>query len=207
VSLTLFSLGLHAGIARHELARGAPAGGAVSDAVQAVSELAQAAMAEMRASIFELRGGEVAEHGLVAALSAHAAALSHRHDVRITVTGPDERLPLDPGVEELVFRVGQEALSNAVKHSGADGVWAHIQRDPARVSMTVRDQGVGFDPTRFYAGHLGLELMRSRMREAGGWISIDSAPGAGTTLTADVPVALTGRGLRGPRAAPPASVC
>jgi signal transduction histidine kinase len=187
VSQTLFSLGLHAGIARHELARGAPAYGAASDAVDVVSELAQAALLEMRASIFELRGGAVAEQGLVAALSAHAAALSARHDVSIDVSGPDQRLPLEPDVHERLFRVGQEALSNAVKHARADRVSVEIRLEPGRVRLTVRDQGVGFDPACSYPGHMGLELMRSRMRDVGGWISIDSAPGAGTTVTAGVP--------------------
>jgi signal transduction histidine kinase len=206
VSQTLFSLGLQAGIARHQLARGASADGVALSAVEAVSDLAQAALAEMRASIFELRGGGIAEQGMVAALSAHAANLAVRHDVRITVTGPDERLPLDPGVEDLLFRVGQEALSNAVKHGRGDDVRAQVHLEPGRVRMTVRDQGVGFDPARSYAGHLGLELMRSRMREVGGWLSIDSVPGAGTTVTAEVAAAPTERGLPGPPAARPASL-
>jgi signal transduction histidine kinase len=204
VSQTLFSLGLHAGIARHALARGAPADGAASDAVEVVSQLAQAALLEMRASIFELRGGAVAEQGLVAALSAHAAALSVRHDVPITVTGPDQRLPLDPQVEERLFRVGQEALSNAVKHSRRDGVSVQVQLEPKRVNMTVRDQGVGFDPTCSYAGHMGLELMRSRMQDAAGWISIDSALGVGTTVTAGVPVTGVSRPPSAPLVAPTA---
>lgn len=188
VSQTLFSLGLHAGIARHEAARAVlPEDSALPEAIAEVAGLAQAALLEMRASIFDLRGGAVAEQGLVTALAAHGAALAVRHDVRVAVTGPEDKLPLAPAVEETLFRIGQEAITNAVKHSGSPSVSAEVQLADACVVLTVRDQGAGFDPDASYAGHLGLDLMRARAAEAGGNALINSAPGAGTTIRVTVP--------------------
>lgn len=210
VSQTLFTLGLHTEIAKHEVARieNAPVG-PLADAIGEVAELARGALLEMRASIFDLRGGAVAEQGLVAALAAHGAGLAVRHDVRVGVDGPSERLPLDPGHEELLFRIGQEAVTNAVKHSGSAAISVHVAVEPAAVDLTVRDDGAGFDSDRSYSGHLGLELMRSRAIEAGGRLTIESAPGAGTTVRVRFPAARPPADSPAPPAqpaAPPVSV-
>lgn len=214
VSQTLFSLGLHAGIAKHEAGRTElSSGSALPEAIAEMAALAQAALLEMRASIFDLRGGAIAEQGLVTALAAHGAALTVRHDVRVTVTGPDDRLPLLPRTEELLYRIGQEAITNAVKHSGSEAVIAQVSADGGMVTLIVCDQGGGFDPDSSYAGHLGLGLMRSRAAETGGTVEVTSAPGSGTTVRATVPAdpmpANGLAGLPGPRgrlAAPPGSV-
>lgn len=209
VSQTLFSLGLHAGIAKHELERPPAADRVVlSDAIDELGELAHAALVEMRASIFDLRGDAVTEQGLVAALGAHAAAVSVRHDVQVTVQCHDERLSLAPHTEELLFRVGQEAITNAVKHSGSATVTAEVGFDGSHVSLVVSDQGMGFDPARTYRGHMGLELMRSRAAETGGSISVDSQGGVGTTVRIVVPAVTEVATMPGPRArraTPPAS--
>lgn len=210
VSQTLFSLGLHAGIAKHEVAR-AELGteSRLPAAIEAVAELAQGALMEMRGSIFDLRGGAVAEQGLVAALAARGAALSVRHDVQVTVEGPLQRLPLSPEVEELLFRVGQEAITNAVKHSGSSTVSVEAAIEGRRVTLVVRDHGTGFDPSRSYAGHLGLELIRSRAADAGGSVAIHSSPQEGTTVRVVVPASATDASspaLPVPRVAPPAFV-
>jgi signal transduction histidine kinase len=193
VSQTLFTLGLHAGIARHEAARAAlPQGSTLPGALEDVAGLAQAALLEMRASIFDLRGGAVAEQGLVTALAAHGAALTVRHDVQVRVTGPEDRLPLAPQAEESLFRIGQEAITNAVKHSGCPEVSAEVLLAGAaggdgQVVLVVRDRGVSFDPAASYAGHLGLRLMRSRAADIGGSAEIASRPGEGTTVRVSVP--------------------
>jgi signal transduction histidine kinase len=210
VSQTLFSLGLYAGIAKHEVARAelAPES-ALPATVDELAELARGALLEMRASIFELRGGALAEQGLVAALGAHGAALAVRHDARVTVEGPDERLPLPPDTEELLFRIGQEALTNAAKHSGSQTIAAEVTLSEGDVALVIHDRGVGFDPSRSYGGHLGLELMRSRAADAGGSITIESVPHAGTSVRAVVPALATPEvqsGAPAPPEASPASV-
>ncbi len=131
VSQTLFSLGLHVGIAKHETARAElDSQSPLAATIDEVAKLARGALLEMRASIFELRGGAVAEQGLVAALGAHAAALAVRHDVQMSVDGPSQRLSLSPEAEELLFRIGQEAMTNAVKYSRSTTI--AVQRRPRR---------------------------------------------------------------------------
>jgi signal transduction histidine kinase len=209
VSQTLFSLGLHAGIAKHEVARAElGTGSELPASIDAVADLARGALLEMRASIFELRGGAIAEQGLVAALGAHGAALAVRHDVEVSVDGPPERLPLAPEVEEALFRIGQEAMTNAVKHAGGTSVSARASVDDGGITMLISDHGVGFDPSRSYGGHLGLELMRSRAADAGATIAIESVPGAGTTVRVTVPAGAKAASPAPParRAEPPASV-
>ncbi len=198
VSQTLYSLGLHAGIAQHEIAEGAVPDGRLSAAVEEVAGLAQGALLEMRASIFELRAGAVAEQGLVAALEAHGTAMSLRHGLRVDVTGPMQRLAVTARVEELLFRIGQEALTNAVKHSGGRTVSVRVAGADGRVTLEVRDDGVGFDPARTYAGHLGLDLLRSRATEAGGSATIRSGVGSGTSVLVSVPLGVRPGVGRGP---------
>jgi signal transduction histidine kinase len=188
VSQTLFSLGLQAGIAKHAVRQVTPGSdGALREAIHEVSQLAQSALLEMRASIFELRGDAIAERGLVAALSAHATALSVRYDVAVTVEGPGPRLPLDGEREELLFRIGQEAITNALKHSGGSRVAARAAVEGDRVSLEVTDDGGGFDAAGVYPGHLGLELMRARATAAGGSVLIRSSPRAGSTVRVVLP--------------------
>ncbi len=211
VSQTLFSLGLHAGIAKHEMQRAElPDRSALPAAIDEVANLAHGALVEMRAAIFELRGGAVAEQGLVAALGAHGAALSVRHDIGVSVEGPRERLPLNPDCEELLFRIGQEAMTNAVKHSGSSSVSVQVELDAEAVVMRVVDQGTGFDPSRAYGGHLGMELMRSRAAQAGGSVQVDSSSHTGTTIRVRVPANATvvapRQGLPESRPARPVSV-
>ncbi len=210
VSQTLFSLGLHTGIAKHEVARATLAPGSTLPAtIDEVAELAHGALLEMRASIFELRGGAVAEQGIVAALAAHGAALTVRHDVHVTIEGPDDRLPLASQAEELLFRIAQEAMTNAVKHSGSQTVSVSLAVERGQAQLVVCDQGVGFDADRSYAGHLGLELMRTRAADAGGTATVQSSPDSGTTVRAVVPTSATAEvspDPLGPPVARPASV-
>ncbi|MGH2894666.1 MAG: hypothetical protein ACRDPM_15595 [Solirubrobacteraceae bacterium] len=77
----------------------------------------------------------------MAALAAHASALAIRHDADVHVDGPQERLPLSADAEERLFRIGQEAMTNAVKHSGSATVSAQVTVESERVSLAVRDQG------------------------------------------------------------------
>ena len=195
VSQSLFSLTLHTRTAELALARaGLDADSDLGRPLQQVSELTRGALAEMRALIFELRPGALAEEGLGAALSKHAAAVTAREGLEISVHVPDERLPLAVEQEEHLYRLAQEALHNAVKHAQADHAWVELVAGDGEVVLTVRDDGVGFDPAESHPGHFGLETMRERATRIGAELSVESAPGAGTTVRVQVP-----------EAAPPAS--
>jgi signal transduction histidine kinase len=144
-------------------------------------------LAEMRALIFELRPGALAEEGLVAALTKQASALSAQEGLVIEVDGPGERLPLGPEVEEQLYRLGQEALANVVKHARASSATIRIAAKDDTVLMEVSDDGRGFDPAAVGRDHFGLRSMRGRVADLGGRLEVSSAPGRGTVLRVEVP--------------------
>ena len=141
----------------------------------------------MRALIFELQPGALAEEGLVAALSKQASALSAREGLLIEVDGPGEHLPIGAEVEEQLYRVGQEALANVVKHARASRATVRIATTGDTVSIVVSDDGRGFDPAAVGPEHFGLRSMRGRVADLGGQLEITSIPGRGTSLRVEVP--------------------
>jgi signal transduction histidine kinase len=190
VSQSLFSLTLHARTAELALAKaGVDPEGPLGRPLQEVSRLTRGALAEMRALIFELRPGALAEEGLGAALEKHAAAVTAREGLDISVHAPEQRLALAVEQEEHLYRLAQEALHNIVKHAGAQHAWVEVQSRAGSVVMTVRDDGAGFDPAEPRPGHLGLRTMEDRAAEVGGRLAVRSAPGAGTTVRIELPLA------------------
>jgi len=90
----------------------------------------------------------------------------------------------DAEAELGLLRVAQEAVGNAVRHAGARQVTVRLEHAEAQVRLTVADDGRGFDPDALPPGQaFGITGMRERAARAGGRISIDSAPGSGTTVT------------------------
>ena len=163
--------------------------GAVGEKLSQLRELAQEALAEMRALIFEMRPGSLADEGLAAALSKHVAAVESRTGLPIMLEA-DEVRGLNLGLEEALYRVCQEALHNVVKHAAAHQASIEVRQDGDRVFVIVTDDGVGFDPLAVAgegSGHLGLAGMRARIERFGGHLDIQSAPGSGTRLEATVP--------------------
>lgn len=148
-----------------------------------VLKLAEAATAEMRALIFELRPDSLQQQGLVAALSKQAAVMRSRHGFLVEIHLCAEP-PLAPEAKEALYRVAQEALNNIVKHAQARKVHLRLQQQEGRVELEIRDDGVGFDSLREYPGHLGLVSMRERIERLGGSFWLESATGAGTTVRA-----------------------
>lgn len=149
-------------------------------------ELQRDALGEMRALIFELRPGNIEEHGLIQALRTHSASLSGRIGLPVLVEAElPERPPID--VEETLYRIAQEALHNVVKHASARQVRLELGRAGDGVRLRVIDDGRGFDPAQVPDGHLGLAGMRSRAERLGGTLTVASSPGTGTTIEVVVP--------------------
>ncbi|MEO8457370.1 MAG: ATP-binding protein, partial [Chloroflexota bacterium] len=123
--------------------------------------------------------------GIVAALNKQIAATSARYELAITAELSEEPdIPLDG--KEMLYRIGQEALHNIVKHAQATSVRVCLQHVNGRLELTVADDGVGFDPAGEFPGHLGLRSMRERAAKAGGDLTIESEPGAGSTVTVTI---------------------
>ncbi len=150
-----------------------------------VLHLAEAGMAEMRALIFELRPESLQNEGLVAALSKHGASMQARHHIAVETEFCEEpQLSFD--CKEALYRIAQEALHNIVKHARATQASIRLADDGDGVTLEVRDNGAGFDPTGDFPGHLGLKSMRERIEKLGGTLTIDSAPGRGTAVVARI---------------------
>jgi signal transduction histidine kinase len=188
VSQSLFSTTLHVRTAQHALElEELDSTGPVGEQLSEIGQLTRGALAEMRALIFELRPGALAEEGLVTAVTKQAAALSAREGLAIEVDGPDERLPLEPEVEEQLYRLGQEALANVVKHARATSATVRIAATDDTVSVEVSDDGRGFDPAAVGPDHFGLRSMRGRVADLGGRLQVTSTPGRGTVLRVEIP--------------------
>jgi signal transduction histidine kinase len=188
VSQSLFSTTLHLRSAQRAVTHeGIDPTGPVGVPLNEAATLTQGALAEMRALIFELRPGALSEEGLVVALGEHAAALGAREGLAIEVDGPSERLPLAPDAEEQLYRLGQEALANVVRHAGANSAAVRLAAGDGRVTMEIRDNGRGFDPAAVSGSHFGLRSMHGRVADLGGELEVTSAPGRGTVVRAAVP--------------------
>jgi signal transduction histidine kinase len=149
-------------------------------------DLQREALAEMRALIFELRPGNLEQDGLNRALRTHTAAIQGRIGLPVVVESSlQDRLPL--AIEEVLYRIAQEALHNVIKHAGARQVRVEVGRTTKGVRLRIVDDGKGFDPRLVPDGHLGLAGMRARADKIGATFSCHSEPGQGTTIEVLVP--------------------
>jgi signal transduction histidine kinase len=137
--------------------------------------------------IFELRPESLETEGLVAALTKQAASMHARHNITVNTAFCEEpKMPFE--VKEAFYRIAQEALNNTVKHARATVVDLSLMCVDGRVTLEVRDNGTGFDPSGSFPGHLGLRSMRERIAHLGGALEIDSAPGKGTCVSAQIAI-------------------
>ena len=151
-------------------------------------------IARVRRISVDLRPPLLDEVGLVPALRAYLQSQAAVSGLAISFhagEAPDEapfRLP--PDHEIACFRVVQEAITNVLRHAGARRIDVHVTRSGNRVSLSIRDDGRGFDPATLNdaatRGHLGVAGMRERIRARGGQFRLLSAPGQGTTVEVDV---------------------
>ena len=180
VTQALFAASLKAEAIRR---RWRPASDEARENVQDVERLARGALAEMRTLLMEMHPDALAEASLPRLLELLAAAAEggSRVAVHVDVRGA-ARLPEHVGVA--LFRTAQEALQNMSRHSGATEAWVILDSAAPIVRLSVRDDGRGFDTAAVPTDHLGLRMMRERAEDAGIRVTVESAPGAGTTVTA-----------------------
>ena len=137
--------------------------------------------------IVHLRPAALESQGLAEALAKHVEVLRrvHRREIALTLEGA---APVAAAIEGDVFRIAQEALHNALRHAGAARIDVVLRSEPGRVELEVGDDGTGFEPAApgLRSRSLGLTTMAERARAAGGALTIDSAPGSGTTVRLEV---------------------
>jgi PAS domain S-box-containing protein len=172
----------------------APSLATVREQVSELRRVTARTLDEVRRLARGLRPGVLDELGLVPAIEQLAVDHSQLHSIAVEVSAVGfgaERLP--PAVEAALYRVIQEALTNAAKHSGARTVNVVLQRRRELVQAIVSDDGCGFDVeatlrTPAARAHLGLHGMRERAALLGGTVTIESTPGEGTTIYVRVPI-------------------
>jgi signal transduction histidine kinase len=127
--------------------------------------------------------------GLAVAAGSFCREFSHQHEVEVEFVQSSipRSIPKDTSLS--LFRVLQEALQNAVKHSGVRQFKVDLRGTPEQIHLTIRDLGSGFNPqSAMIHGGLGLISMRERLQLVGGQLSINSALGRGTTISARAPL-------------------
>jgi len=186
VSQALFGvvLGARTAIQQAEQAGNAPP----SEAMNYVLKLSEAALAEMRALIYELRPESLQAEGLIAALRRQATALSARHNLQVELQVDDEELILPIKATEALYRIGVEAVQNTIKHALATKIVMQVRKTADEVVMQIQDNGHGFDLSVPHPGHFGLIGMRERAENLGAQFLIQSVSGEGTRIEVHIPL-------------------
>ncbi|MFQ3534821.1 MAG: histidine kinase [Aggregatilineales bacterium] len=148
-----------------------------------LSDLMQGALAEMRTLLLELRPSALLEADLGDLIRQLAETIKGRSRMRV-VYHAEGKNELPPNVQIAFFRLAQEALNNALKHSRAQHIKIHLARTAQRTELLIQDDGRGFDPQAVGGDHMGIHIMHERAREAGIQLNLISKPNQGTQLQA-----------------------
>jgi len=144
---------------------------------------------DVQALSHELHSSKLQLLGIVPAIRGFCSEVSARQKVEVDFSHQNVPESVRPDIALCLFRVLQEALQNAVRHSCAVHFTVNLRGTPEALTVTVRDGGRGFDPESVsQAGGLGLTSMRERLRLVAGHLTIESQPGRGTTIVAQVPL-------------------
>lgn len=176
--------GIVAQLEAAEQARGDPA--ELSRHLTQARALARSSLTEARRSVRALRPEQLERASLPEAIDELARAWSVRSAVPVDVETTGRPTPLGPAIEAAIFRAAQEALSNVAKHGAASRVHLTLTYLDDALLLDVADNGSGFDPAAHTHGY-GLVAMRQRLAGVAGHLTVESAPGAGTTINAAVP--------------------
>ncbi len=186
----LIALSQRVDLVRRALQRGEQ--GPAQSLLEEVRRMAGEMLEGVRRFSRDLRPLYLEELGFVPALEALAqeAGRQGHLPVEVRLEGTPRRLP--PARELTLYRIAQEALSNALRHAQAGHIWLTLRFDDSGVTLTVADDGVGFRPPEHpgrltQEGHFGLLGMRERTLLAGGTFHISSAPGQGTAVSVHLP--------------------
>jgi len=159
--------------------------------VEKARELARGALQEARRSVWNLRPAPLSATGLVAAIGHEVEAWEERTGIpaRFRSRAVPAHPALSPTAEVALLRIGQEALSNAARHGKPEHVDVELRAHARELVLSISDDGVGFDPSASAPREdcFGLDGMAERARNAGGTLTVVSAPGHGTTVTTRLP--------------------
>jgi len=163
--------------------------GALATALHSVTEELARLSEDVHALAYQLHPMVLTELGLEVALRGECERLGRRIDAPLTLEIGALPAPVQSDIGLCLFRVAQEALSNVARHAAASAVSVSLAQVNGGLALTVRDDGMGFELESSVAGRrIGLVSMRERVRQLAGRLTLDSAPGRGTRVTAWVPI-------------------
>lgn len=163
---------------------------AAAEALAAGMKMLRQGMAEARRLISGVRSPILDESGVVPALTQLTTEQQQRPGPAIRFLHNVAFQRLDPRLENAIYRIVQECLTNACKHSRSEEIRVELTQRADLLTIDVRDWGVGFDPQAIAAGSFGLEGVRERARLLGGAAKVESAPGQGTRIIVTLPIVL-----------------
>lgn len=158
-------------------------------------DLARESLAEARRSVWALRPRALEDGDLASALRNLAHQMTAGKQIKVDFTQRGKLRPLSPETEVHLLRIGEEALTNALRHAQASRVWIELAFNRNATRLSVRDNGRGFKaPTSSSNGGFGQVSLRERAKQIGAKITVKSEPGSGTRVVAVIPMtsSLTG---------------
>ena len=168
---------------------------ALTDRVGQIQALVRKAMKQAKRISHGLRSEVLERFGLVASIRHLINELEEQCDLKVYLFVKDIPKGFQGGKKGLaIFRLVQEGLNNIVKHAGATEVFINLAKRDGTVFLSIEDDGVGFDYNKLHEGDdvgigpLGITIMRERISQIGGDFHVDSRPGRGTCITAEIPV-------------------
>lgn len=160
----------------------------LADMLDVVSETIE----QIRELSYRLRPAALEQFGLAVALETLAKDMGHEAGLAVQCNCRVNGIHLPPGIEVILYRIAQEALTNVLRHAKATSVTVKLAQITDKVCMSIEDNGHGFSPhlvsTALGRRHLGLISMQERAAIAGGKLEVDSAPGKGTTINVFIPI-------------------
>jgi signal transduction histidine kinase len=164
--------------------------GEMAERTAALHRRVDAAVSRMRFLVWHLRPPELDHLGLIPAVQRLIEETQRELGIPVDMHAalPQQRVP--PRVETAVYRIVQEALTNAARHAAVSSISIVMVQEPGALTVIVEDDGRGFDPERFAShreSHMGFIGMRERAEQLGGTLVIDAAPGKGTVVRSRIP--------------------
>jgi signal transduction histidine kinase len=150
--------------------------------IEEIRRLTRGALSEMRTLLLELRPAALIETPFNQLMTQLAETTVSRSNIDVGVRVDGDATSLPPEVHIALYRIVQESLNNAVKHSSAKHVDIHLRWHPDGVDLRVKDNGQGFVPGAPPRGRLGLGIMQERARSIGAVLRLQSAPGRGAAV-------------------------
>jgi signal transduction histidine kinase len=151
-------------------------------------EATQSGLTEARRALQSLRASPLNDLGLALAISDMAKSTAARGSLHLELEAQNHVENLSPEVEQCVYRVAQEAMANVARHAEATSLRVILRHDPRALTLTIADDGHGFDPAQVNEARYGLQGLRERAEMIGASLSVDSQQRTGTTIQLVVPL-------------------